>query len=462
MFGSLISPLRSSRERRRGTVLIVAMWVTLVLAGIVLVFARAIRVEIAASANHVSSVQAEAVAQGALRFVMAQVDGTDGEYTPDETVSFEAVEVGNGYFWILNPSLSDDVNYQFGIRDEASRINLNSAPSDALVKLPGMTAELAAAIIDWRDSDSDVSPGGAESEYYLLLADPYYCKDGPLETVEELLLVRDMTPAILFGEDTNRNGVLDPNENDAAETDPPDNQDGRLDRGIFDYVTVYSREPAASSSSSSSAQDGPININDTNMTQLSALIREVVSQDQYFRLMDRVRAGRPYRNVLDFYYRTGLTIDQFRQMVDRLTTGGSGARTGLVNVNTAPAEVLLCLPGLEQADVDALVSKRASPDTDLTNIAWVAEALPPEKGTAIGNLITTRSYQFSADIVAVSGDGRAFRRYRAVVDTQTSPPRVLLWQNLTHLGWPLSPDILTTLRAGRALKSQTITVGGSP
>ncbi len=31
-----------------------------------------------------------------------------------------------------------------------------------------MTAELAASIIDWRDEDSDVTTGGAESEYYLL------------------------------------------------------------------------------------------------------------------------------------------------------------------------------------------------------------------------------------------------------------------------------------------------------
>ena len=40
------------------------------------------------------------------------------------------------------------------------------------------------------------------------------------KTLEELLLIRDIDAGVLFGEDTNRNGVLDANENDAAATPP--------------------------------------------------------------------------------------------------------------------------------------------------------------------------------------------------------------------------------------------------
>ena len=40
-----------------------------------------------------------------------------------------------------------------------------------------MTSELAASIIDWRDEDSEISTGGAEDEYYLLLSEPYNCKN---------------------------------------------------------------------------------------------------------------------------------------------------------------------------------------------------------------------------------------------------------------------------------------------
>ncbi|MFH1731059.1 MAG: hypothetical protein ABIF82_05325 [Planctomycetota bacterium] len=51
----------------------------------------------------------------------------------------------------------------------------------------------------------------------------------------------------------------------------------------------------------------------------------------------------------------------------------------------------------------------------------------------------------------MAGDGRAFRRCRVVLDAQSSPPRVLYRQDLTQLGWPLAPEILSRLRAGASI-----------
>ncbi len=444
-----------ARTRRHpGTVLIVAMWVVLVLAGLVLVFARTMRVEAIASANHVASLQAQAVARGALQSALAQAgEGRSAAPSAGEWPC-EAIQVGEGLFWVLRPSLEDDRTYSFGLMDEASKINLNSATMEMLLKLPGMTAELAAAIIDWRDADSDVSPGGAESEYYLLLSDPYYCKNGPFETIEEVLLVKGASRRLLYGEDANRNGVLDPNENDASESEPPDNRDGHLDRGFFDYVTVYSVNPNVNESG-----EPRVDVNEVAGPALPTLLREAIEEDRFFQVMDRVRGGRPFRNVLDFYFRTGLTMPEFKQIADGLTTRSERRLVGLVNVNTAPREVLLCLPDLEESDATALLSKRASPDTDLGSIAWVAEALPREKAIAVAEHITTRSLQFSADIVSVCGNGRAYKRCRAVVDARSSPPRVLYWKDLTHLGWPLAPEVISELRAGTPVSEVALAMG---
>jgi len=38
------------------------------------------------------------------------------------------------------------------------------------------------------------------------------------------------------------------------------------------------------------------------------------------------------------------------------------------------------------------------------------------------------------------------------VDATESPPRVVYRQDLTHLGWPLSPDIVSLLRSGVSLE----------
>src|SRR6185503_8836947 len=116
------------------------------------------------------------------------------------------------------------------------KINLNSAPSNMLAALvysfANANQDLPAAILDWRSTNSS----GAFQSYYSTHAQSYQTKAGPLETVEELRLVYGGDFETLVGEDANRNGILDPNENDL-------DHNGQLDPGLLEYVTVYSREP---------------------------------------------------------------------------------------------------------------------------------------------------------------------------------------------------------------------------
>lgn len=446
---------------RAGAILIVTLWIVVVLTGMVLVLARSMRIEGACSANYAASQRAIGVEQGAIQYVLATVDGLDGAVPTEANTPANGVIVGNGMFWIIRPDFDDNSLQGYGIVDEASKINVNYAGEDVLMMLPRLYGEDAAAIIDWRDSDISLTAGGAESEFYLTLPDPYQCKNGPLETVEELLLIRGMLPEILYGEDTNRNGVLDENENDADESYPPDNNDGTLDRGIYDLVTVYSSEPASGSGGSSSGSQ-LVDVNSASSDQLRKVFEASLSANRLEEIVARTRTLRPFKNVLQFYYRTDLTYDEFKAFANDLTanpsssgqgsgTSSSTVKRGLININTAPRDVLLCLPGIGDPEASALLQRRTDQTAD-EGIAWVVEALSEERAVEIGSLITSRSYQFSADIVSVSGDGRAFRRCRIVVDASESPPRVVYRRDLTSLGWPLDPDILDALRTGAAME----------
>ena len=173
-----------------GTVLIVTIWIILIISSMVLIFARTMRVSAYAAANAVATQQADLIADGALQSVLAQIALQEELTDKEKSELTEAVPVGEGYFWLLQSNLEDDQEYTFGLVHESSKINLNSASLEMLQKLPGMSAELAAAIVDWRDEDSDLTEGGAESEYYLLQSNAYACKNAPLETVEEILLLR--------------------------------------------------------------------------------------------------------------------------------------------------------------------------------------------------------------------------------------------------------------------------------
>ncbi len=437
-------------HRAGGTVLIVTIWVVLVLAGLALVFARSIRVAAAVAANHVASLQAESIASGALQYIVAMLStATEDEESDAQTSeSYEAREVGEGYFWILRSNLESDREFDYGLTDEAGKINLNSASQEMLQRLPGMTAELAASIIDWRDEDSDVTPGGAESEYYLLQAEAYQCKNAPLETVEEILLIKGASKELLYGEDTNLNGFLDEHENDGDESEPADNHNGRLDAGFYDYVTVYSMEANVDA-------EGNPRINITNASARSELqeaLQETVTEERALEILSRIPTNPNYSSILDFYFQAGLTFEEFAPIADRITLNDEEVLPGLVNVNAAPKEVLMCLPGLEESDVDALLSYRSG-NEQLDSIAWVTKVLDRPKAVGIGSYITVRSCQYSADIVCLAGNGRAYQRYRAVIDMQEAAPRVVYWKTLTQFGWPLEPQIVAALRKGQPLTS---------
>jgi hypothetical protein len=240
--------------------------------------------------------------------------------------------------------------------------------------------------------------------------------------------------------------------------------------GIYDLLTVYSSEKGGGQQ---------VNINDPNKR---SDLRDLLSKQ----LNDPSRAdaivsgiGRQtFRDVFDFYLNSTpkLKPDEFSAIYNSITakavtatptggTGGSGGPGGAggaaaaattvkgrINVNTAPRDVLLTLPGLEEADVDRLISQRPTSPTGDTSIAWVADALD-KKAIGLGNLITGTSYQYSADIVAVSANGRAFKRCRIVVNAAGTTPQIVYRRDLTDRGWPMDPEILASLRSGQGQQS---------
>ncbi len=435
-------------NHRHGTILIVTIWVTLILASLVLMFGRSMRISAYVAANSMGHQQADTILDGGVQFALAQLEDEDFDPTDEDTDLYEAQAVGDGYFWLLKASPDDDQKIEYGFNDEAAKINLNSASLEMLQKLPGMTTELAASIIDWRDEDDDLTEGGAEDEYYLMLSPAYSCKNADLETVEEILLIQGGSEEILFGEDTNFNSTLDENEDDGDQSEPEDDRDGILDSGLYDYVTVWSQEENVDADGNTR-----INITETDSrTDLQTLLEETFDEDRALEILGMMPSTNiSYDNLLDFYYQSGLELDEFEQIADKLTTDANETLVGLVNVNTASCAVLECLPELETSDAEALIQKRQASNTNLETIAWVTEVLEQDKAIAIGSYITVRSSQYTADVVSATGNGRAFRRARVVLDTTNTLQPIRSWKSLTHLGWPLERETMTTLQAGRSL-----------
>lgn len=423
----------SRRRLQRGSVLIIVLWIAFGLVAITLYFANAMSSELRAADNRVAALVADQALDGAARYVTSVLteQATNGIVPYVTDYANEAVLVGNAHFWLIGRDDGQGSPNQiaFGLVDEASKLNLNTATVEMLERLPRMTPELAAAIVDWRDADSDITAGGAEAETYGRLRPPYLCKNAPFDSVDELRLVSGATMDLLLGEDTNRNGILDPNETD-------EDRDGVADPGILEYVTVCSREPNTRSG-------GSARIRISDRAQLQLLLSQAFNEARANQISNRL-SGPVSSSLLEFYLRSGMSPEEFAQVETEITTVGGPIIEGRVNVNTASAAVLACLPGIGDDKALELVNYRLANAGSMDSVAWVTKVLSAQEVREAGPFLTGQSYQFSADVAALGPFGRGYRRTRFVFDLSEGAPKIIYRQNLGHLGWALGRETRQT------------------
>jgi type II secretory pathway component PulK len=465
-----------SRSANRGSTFIIVLWIAFGLVSLALYFAHAMTFELRAGDARVAGMAAEQAIEGAARYVGYILGNlqTNGMIPDPATYASKAVPLGtvgtdgtaDARFWIIgretnsSSSVSGFNRISFGLVDEASKLNLNFSSSNMLYCLPRMTEQIVEAIIDWRGTNGS----GSTLTWYGMQKPPYQCKNAVFETEEELRLVMDMDMDLLTGEDRNRNGILDPDEQD-------DNSDGVATPGLLEYVTVFSREP--NTYSNTVARVDVSNLTAANSQTLRDLLQNNISSsraNQILQALNLVQTPGPPRppgpgggggggsqggngpgplaSALAFYRRSGMTVEEFAAIEDKITVATGDYIQGRININTASSAVLGCLPGLsDNTDLAAtLESYRETNPDKLSSIGWIVEALGSNNASVLTALeardcLTTRSYQFSADIAAVGQHGRGFRRVRFVFETLSGLPRIIYRQDLTHLGWALGRDV---------------------
>ena len=203
------------RDKRRGAILIVTLWILSILSVLAASMAFRLSLELRLSRYYLDEVRVMALAHAGLfraqELLSKDADDIDtlfqcgilfpiGEKPSDY---FKEVPIGEGAFSV---AYEEDGKFFYGPSDEDRKINLNTAGENVLtsvflvtggVKDPFAARRLANAVIDWRDADSASSmQQGAEDDYYGSLTNSYACADKPFRSVEELMLVRDMTPEL--------------------------------------------------------------------------------------------------------------------------------------------------------------------------------------------------------------------------------------------------------------------------
>jgi type II secretory pathway component PulK len=531
---------------RRGVVLIAVLVVVVLLSLAAYQYSDFMMEEYKANDSYLRSAQTRAYAESGVHYLAAVLQTPDAinnflAGNPfDNAAAFQGIMVNEkaaprfiGRFSVVSPLDPDDPSgntqgFRFGVTDEGGKINLNALLQldssgrlalNMLMQLPNMTEDIANAILDWLDPDDDERSGGAENITYSVMG--YRCKNGPLDSLDELLMVKGVTPQLLYGNDRNRNGILDPNEDDGS---------GVLDRGWSAYFTLNSRELNVDS------QGNPrINVNGKDLNQLlddlttavgADLANFIVAARQYglttpqtgtpsggssgtpagggrastggapttpptggsgrpasgggggggsmnaggplsrgtLNLGGAARSKQTIASLFDLInstvsipnsnpqgqptiYASPLSSpDQLTQLLpallDKTTTQSKTQFIGRINVNTAPLSVLQGLPGIEDADVQAIISNRPNPssldpaDPIFQTPAWlITQAnLTPAKVKALERYITTTTQVYRAQVLGYFDSGGPTTRLEVVIDSNQGYPRVLYWRDLTELG----------------------------
>ena len=408
-----------------------------------------------------------------------------------------------GRFTIVAPGMDEEgvpEGFRYGLIDESSKINLSILPyADVLVgegaargfllNLPEMTDDIADAIIDWVDKDDEAREYGAESSYYEGLNPPYQCKNAPMDSLEELLLVRGVTPELLYGADTNRNGVIDPIELNDPNLSALDND---MLLGWANYLTLFSKE-------SNLTEDflPRININGTELEQLYDDLRSVFDetwarfiinyringpaqpranqeiQDGAFFAIDFSKESQfTFTSVLDLVdaYTTAFNPDDLNDeallqspirmenlpftmpiVMKNLTTNAGTTIPGRINIMQAPARVMAGIPGMTPELLDVILQVREFELDDPEGVdlnrqfeTWLLVESRVELDTMKTMLpyICTGGDVYRAEVVGYFDDGIATSRCEAVIDTTIPIPRLLFWRDKSFLQAGYSIDVL--------------------
>ena len=196
----------TERRTEQGTILIALLWVLMAVSVLCISFAKVVRVEAMAVANSRQLASAYFLAQAGInetiyKLVVYRLESGQ-RFLMQAQQDLKPLDIDLG-----RVTLQTDIGQvEVLVSDEYGKININRAGKELLMALllnlgvDEMQADIMSdSILDWRDPDEDSRLNGAESDYYLSLESPYMCKNKNLDTVEELLLIRGVTPELFYG-----------------------------------------------------------------------------------------------------------------------------------------------------------------------------------------------------------------------------------------------------------------------
>jgi type II secretory pathway component PulK len=442
-------------RKDKGLVIIAVLWMVVVLMVMTAILGRKSRLDMKVCLARMEAVQCKWACRAGIEKAIAVLN-------EDETENDSLQDLWSDDAEDFNDVILNQCWFTVRVIDESSKLNINTITKEQLLGLPDMVEEIADAIIDWRDSDDVPSGAGVESGYYESLTYGYIARNGPFRTLRELLLVKDVTEELFYGEDTNLNGRLDYNERDGQESPPADDGDNMLDVGWAAYLTCY--PTGSGTSDTEQTSEGQSQSSGTQQQSSGGQQQSSGSQQQSSGSQQQSSGGQQQTsgnqgqssgsqnrtstnqgqtsgnaqqtsgNTQQTSGNTGQTSESTGEASDTSQTSAK------INVNTASDIVLMALLGGGDdayRSAQAIISYRETLAEGIASISELTEQgiLSSDAFEQLQNNITTSSNIFTIRCVATAdrnGVSGTTLQTEAVVDRSSRPCRILFWYQETN------------------------------
>ncbi len=358
--------------------------------------------------------------------------------------------------------------------DESTKIHLGmlvewdavvpGSGRETLLRIPGMTPEIADGILDWIDADSNRRDNGAEAADY----ERWQPRNGLPMHLEELLLVQGVQESL--GDRRNQAPGI-------REDNTPANLETIL-QTWKQHLTLYSAEKNRS-------RDGFPRIF-LNHSDLALLYQQLVERmplpwAQFIILYRQYGASTtvnpeisfgelsidlnqiasfPIKNILDlldgsvtftqggktvnipspFRSDPGLMPTQLLTLCDMTTTTNIPRMTGRININRAPPHILLAIPGLDPSIVERIMAARSIADGGSMlryHPIWLLTEgiVSPQQMRSLMPYLNTGGDVYWAEFIGQATETSSLYRCEAVIDASGQRTQRVFFRELSPIKW---------------------------
>lgn len=407
-------------RRNQGVAYITALMAIVVIGIVITTFGEQLTSRLRSEQVRIEQRNAEQMALAGLSRALVAIQLANENYSTSSDEWFDLGTLGSTNFEVGKG------NFRLEIIDAGSLVNINMATEEQLQKM-FLTDEQIASLLDWRNPELQPRALGAKDEFYNLLTTPYNVKLKAFDTVEELLLVKDFTPASIFTPPANVSGAL-------LVPGTPEDQPA-----LFDLVTTASLSKNVRS-------DGTARIN-VNTAQPQQLLQAGLSQQIVLAIIQQRNNVGTFSSIGQVLQVQGITNDQAQQILNVLTTTSDTFVPGKINLNTASESVLNTIPNITSDLVQDILSRQGT----IQELGEIA-TLPGTNTQVLADIANFFTVNSQAYIVRLVGQyGSATYAMTATVVLTDGVPKVRRIQQplfpdyLTKWGWSAETDTTTTL-----------------